>query len=434
MADDTREINQYLRGNDTDPSMFIHTADLHLAPRSATISKRDPKTSRLIRDLDMENAFIRSVDATLSMSPLPSAYVVAGDIFDTYRGSSDAFLAVVKQFRRLRAAGIEVLSIAGNHHTPTNRLKTPMFEMLRGVFSNDEGTTLAYDDIEHRRVGDIEYVLLPHLRCLNGDFEEKDLAPTTDAGYAVLIVHGVAAGDPSLSQMDEVKEIPIAPWILDMGWDYIAFGHYHKPGWIHGREGKAAYSGSLENTVISGPDVCMRRGPVRVDMSKPATERFDMLEQSVRDIVVLPDIDVTGSEVNAEELDNQICELLLDSNIDGAIVRHTVRGVTRALLKSMSRRSFASVAPSALYIKTNFETVPEVEYERVADLAEKSEDGTADIGGVPADEGAPDDERGGAFRTLDGEVDLVVDQMTAKGVIAEHKAEQVRELLHQLLQ
>ena len=66
-----------------DPKLFVHVADLHLAPRASTIAKRDSKTHRLIRDLDMENAFVDSVDETLAQDPLPSAYVIAGDLFDT---------------------------------------------------------------------------------------------------------------------------------------------------------------------------------------------------------------------------------------------------------------------------------------------------------------------------------------------------------------
>ena len=279
----------------TNPDLFVHVADLHLAPRAGSVLKVDKESGRLQRDVDRDEAFVMAVDDTLAQEPLPSAFVIAGDIFDTYKGSADAFITVVTQLRRLIDAGIHVVGIAGNHDTPTNAMKTPMFVMLRNVFSGDDGMVdLAYDDVEHVCVGNTEFVLLPHKCCIEGTFSEESLLPTSDLPHKVLVVHGVAAGDPSLKQMDEAKEVPIARWTMDMGWDYIAFGHFHRPGWIPGYEGRAAYCGSLENTVISGPDVCMERGPVFVDMSESGLDLFDMHPQPVRGIVELQKLDQIG--------------------------------------------------------------------------------------------------------------------------------------------
>lgn len=472
-----------------DPKMFVHVADLHLAPKTSTINKKDPKTNRLVRDLDMENAFVASVDEALAQSPLPSAYVIAGDIFDTYRGSSDAFISVVRQIRRLRAAGIAVLGIAGNHDTPSNLLKTPMYSMLKNVFEDespkpsfdegtlsqlvralgesgqdsdavmslissmasqyemsisdddlaaslsngrDEGVVLAYDSIEHVRIGDVEYVLLPHISCMKGGFTEEELKPETDAPYCVLVVHGVAAGDPSLQQMDEMKEIPIAKWILDMDWDYIAFGHYHKPGWIPGYAGKAAYCGSLENTVISGPDVAMRRGAVIVDLEKEGDGKYDMHVRRPRNIVQLPDIDLKDADVNAEELDQMICELILDADVDGAIVLHAVKNINRSLYKSLSRRNFQAVNPEMLYIKTSWEFAREaaasmrtvVEPGTPMSSAEEEEGEGAESAG----KGAAD-----AFLPLAQEVDEALDALIADGTIRGAKKDEIKDIIANLL-
>ena len=135
-------------GRRIDPNLFVHVADLHLAPRSSSIAKRDPATNRLIRDLDMDSAFERSVDQALASDPLPCAYVIAGDVFDTYKGSPDAFRTCIKQFRRLTEAGIHVLAIAGNHDTPTNLLKTPMYAMLAEVYGGIPDKPMATPDDE----------------------------------------------------------------------------------------------------------------------------------------------------------------------------------------------------------------------------------------------------------------------------------------------
>lgn len=452
-------------GKEIDDSLFVHVADLHLAPRSSSIAKRDPDTNRLIRDLDMDSAFERSVDQALAADPLPCAYVIAGDIFDTYKGSPDAFRTCIKQFRRLTDAGIHVLAIAGNHDTPTNLLKTPMYAMLAEVYggipekpvvtkddeavyndSDDDSSSdvslpaslaveatrsrgddslvdLSYSDIRHVRVGDIEFVLLPHIRCLNGDIDASDMVPVTDAPHRVLVVHGVACGDPSLQQMDEQREVPIAKWILDMDWDYVAFGHYHKPGWIPGYRGKAAYSGSLENTVISGPDVCMERGPVFVDTEKSGVELYDQRLQYVRGITNLPTIDVTGLSVKPDQLDDMIADTIKAGDTDGAICRLTVRGVTKSLYKSLPRRSFNELAPTALIVKVEFEFAPEIEDDAALEMPEQ-----ADSDNQSDDDGAMISSS--EFLPLDAEMDRAVDAMILKGEVADGLRDEVIGILH----
>jgi hypothetical protein len=220
----------------------------------------------------------------------------------------------------------------------------------------DDGVTLAYDSIIRHVVGDVEYVLLPHRVCLEGGFSEDDLRPSGIAPKSVLVVHGVAAGDPSLRQMDEAKEIPVASWIMDMGWDYIAFGHYHKPGWIARYEGKASYCGSLENTVISGPDVCMERGPVYIDLDEDGDKRRVMHPLPVRPIVVLPDIVIPeGDSPSPEEVDEMVEKAIEEGDTEGAIVRLTVRNIARSTYQTLPRRSFATVDPSALLIRVDWE-------------------------------------------------------------------------------
>lgn len=403
-----------------DPALFIHTADLHLTSRSASITKRDPKSGRLIRDLDMENALIAAVDETLAADPLPSAFVVAGDLFDTYRGSPYAFLAIIREFRRLRAAGIAVLGIAGNHDTPTNKLNPSMFEMVDSVFTSDDGVVLAYNQIHHVVVGDIEYVLLPHLVCLSGGFTEEDLTPRGADKTSVLVVHGVAAGDPSLAQMDENSEIPIAKWIMDMPWHYVAFGHYHKPGWIPGYVGKAAYSGSLENTVISGPDVCMERGPVFVEPGAKGELKYEMHRLPVRRIIRVPDTDLTQrDEANAAEVDKEIVEMLREHTLDGAIVHHRVRGITRALYKSLTRRSFNTVVPNALVVKTTYEYAQEKPATR--------SDGDDPLGDVMnVDESKQ-------FKPLTGEIETAVKVLVSQGILSESKSKAVRNMVLDLV-
>lgn len=413
-----------------DPYLFAHLADLHLAPRSGTITKRDAKTGRLVRDLDMTSALHLAIDDILAQDPLPSACVIAGDIFDTFQGSQDAIIDAAREFKRLRQAGIAIVAIAGNHDTPTQKQKTPAYVVLRHEFSDiaeDDEAYFAYDEIEHVRVGEVEYVLLPHNAACAGNFTEEDFRPRLGASKSVLVVHGIAAGDPSLAQMDEMKEIPIAKWILDMGWDYVAFGHYHKPGWIPGYKGRAAYCGSLENTVISGPDVCHTRGPVYVDVEKEGTDKLVMHPQHIRPIIALPDIDVDGRDVNAEELDREIAETILAADTDGCIVLHSIKNVPRSVVKTMSRRSFQAVNPEMLFIKTKIEYLAEVPKAVNLNTEESENDDAAaetDAEGNPVEVYADKN-----FKPLNVEISEALEGLISNGTIRESRRANVQKIL-----
>ena len=381
-----------------DPLMFYHTADLHLAPRSGTIMKRDAATGRLMRDLDMDAAFVQAVDKAVAARPMPSAFVVSGDIFDTYAGSPDAFVTVVREFRRLTDAGIAVIAIAGNHDTPTNALRTPMFAMLQSVFAGNRLVTLAYDRIVRVTVGDIEYVLLPHRVCLDGGFGEDDIRPSGDAPHSVLLVHGVAAGDPSLRQMDEAKEIPIAKWILDLGWDYVAFGHYHKPGWIPGYDG--------------GTDGFRVMSPI-----------------TIRPIVNLPDItclhaDGDGASApSATALDEQIADAISGNPVHGAIVLLRVRRVPRVTYKALPRRNWQACDETALFVRVSFDFAEDGDVVPQAtgqDDADAGEDGQQDTGIA-------------AIRPLPVEAEAAVDRLIADGTIPQRLRDAVMSEMRQLL-
>ena len=210
----------------------------------------------------------------------------------------------------------------------------------------------------------------------------------------------------------------VAQWVMDMDWNYIAFGHYHKPGWIPGYEGKAAYCGSLENTVISGPDVCHRRGPVYVDLSADGNDRFVMHPQPIRRIVQLPDIDVADTDVNAEELDAMICERILDADVDGAIVLHTVRNIPRSVIKSMNRRSFQAVNPEMLYIKTKLE--PLAEAPAAVKMNRHDDDEDDEIVGKSAED---------AFKPLATEISETIDLLCSNGTIRESQKDEVAKII-----
>jgi DNA repair exonuclease SbcCD nuclease subunit len=299
------------------------------------------------------------------------------------------------------------------------------------MIAGDMDAHFAYDQIEHVKVGDVEYVLLPHLAAMSGEFTKEDFTPCLGASKSVLIVHGVAAGDPSLQQQDENKEIPIARWIMEMDWDYVAFGHYHKPGWVPGYRGKAAYCGSLENTVISGPDVCMSRGPVYIDLSKSGEDMLVMHPQKIRPIMDLPVIDLKDREITADELDSEIVALILGNDTDEAIVTHKVVNIPRSLYKSLTRRSFQNVNPSMLYIQTKFEQATET---KQVTLTVTNDEGEEVEKVVTVDENGVEVNPEQAFQPLAKEAETMLDAMIMEGNIQASKKDEIMKLINSYLE
>lgn len=412
--------------------VFVHLADLHLGKRSSQINKKDPATNRTLREVDMERSLELAVDDIIATSESGGdidCVVIAGDIFDSYQGTPDASICAIEQIRRITSHGISVVGIAGNHDTPSNLNKTPKFRELMTALDSDL-VHLAYDTVEHVIVGDTEYVLLPHVTCLQGSFTDDDMAPVGDAKRMVLVVHGVAAGDLSLKQQDEAREVPVSKWIMDMPWDYVAFGHYHKPGWIPGYEGKAAYCGSLENTVISGPDVCMERGPVYVTLSDDGAH-LDMHEQPIRRIVNIGSVELAGKDVSPTDIDEMICAKILESDTDDAIVHLTINGITRSAYKSLPRNKFTQVNPNIMYLKINWVFATDGVAEQPSSLYDDDGNEIVDETGTPIADASDESQRG--FLPLAKEAEIALLRLIEDGRISSNKQGAVSAILHNYL-
>ena len=340
----------------------------------------------------------------------------------------------MRQLAAIILSLVTAFSIVGCVAKPTeNSWPTPASEQTQSVELGGAQTGTFLDgsvvDVEEFQA-DTPWIVL------NGnipEFTEADLTPTSDAKHAVLVVHGVAAGDPSLKQQDEMREIPIAKWIMDMPWDYVAFGHYHMPGWVPGYVGKAAYSGSLENTVISGPDVCMHRGPVYVDLDADGDRMMTMHEMPVRSIIELEPLDLSGKDLEPAEIDEEIDRHIAQGNTDGAIVRLMVKGITRSAYKSLPRRNFMQSNPEAMHIKIDWEFATDGMAEDASVLLE-DEDGNPvlDEAGneVVSEEGIR--ERG--FLPLAKEAELALLRLIEAGQISPSKQADITAVLQQYLQ
>ncbi|MEM2987632.1 MAG: DNA repair exonuclease, partial [Candidatus Bathyarchaeia archaeon] len=98
---------------------FVHAADLHLGYSQYGLE---------VRREDFDKAFKELVDKTLELKPL--FLVIAGDLFHNARPSNVTLENAIKNFSRLREAGIQVLVVDGSHDSAPNVITSTILNPL----------------------------------------------------------------------------------------------------------------------------------------------------------------------------------------------------------------------------------------------------------------------------------------------------------------
>ena len=91
---------------------ILHTADVHLDSPLTSLALRDEALRANIQSAT-RSAFIRIIDTALAEGV--GALLIAGDLYDGAQRSAKTAAFLVGQIERLRAAGIPVFYIKGNH-------------------------------------------------------------------------------------------------------------------------------------------------------------------------------------------------------------------------------------------------------------------------------------------------------------------------------
>ena len=94
-----------------EPFSFVHAADLHLGYSQYGLEARRE---------DFESAFTELVDKTIKLKP--DFLIIAGDLFHQARPSNATLENTIRNFRRLRDVGIQVLAVDGSHDSAPNNI------------------------------------------------------------------------------------------------------------------------------------------------------------------------------------------------------------------------------------------------------------------------------------------------------------------------
>jgi len=316
---------------------FIHLSDTHLG--FSDYHKIDPTTGINQREQDFYNAWFHVIDRILELSP--DFVVHAGDLFHTTRPTNRAIAVAMEGIQRVSERGIPFILISGNHSTPKIRATGSIFEAI-SLFPHVHA---AYSGVyEHYTIGDCQIHCIPHCslsETLKTEFEKITADPA--AKYHVLVTHGSWAGQKTFS-MGEFNEqlLPDLDTMLDIRFDYIALGHYHRHLEISSR---IVYSGSTEKTSFN--EAGQANGFVLADLAA-ATKTY--IETKARPMVKLGPIDCRS--LNANLIYAEL-EHLSTPELDQALVSLTLSNVSHETLIKLDSRLIEGLFPQVFHLATH---------------------------------------------------------------------------------
>jgi exonuclease SbcD len=319
---------------------IAHISDTHLG--YTRYARLCPETGRNQREVDVRDAYRRAVDEILERGV--DLVVHSGDVFDTIRPATHVIIDFLRQTDRILREGIPCVGIAGNHETPRLRSTTAALayaKMLGADFAY--GFEPEYVSKEAGRAL-VSLALVPHGAVLDRDVV---VSPDDEADVNILVTHGTVPGLQIGGH--ELGEIDLPEHVLDVGFDYVALGHYHE---FHRHNPTSYYAGATER--FSFAEVGFEPGFVLVEIAEDGLE-IEHVPIESRPMIDLPPIDARG--MDGADLTGAIRERAERHDLDGAIVRLKVTDapagmsgeVDRALLRELRGRclSFSLEVSSA---------------------------------------------------------------------------------------
>ena len=319
---------------------IVHLSDTHLGFRQL---HRVDAAGRNVRERDVAAAFAQAIDRAIALAP--DAVIHAGDLFDSHHPSAAALSVALDGLARLRAAGIPIILIAGNHETPRSAAAEHIFAVLERF---GDGVHALHGAPRTVRVGDLAVHGIPYDNDLARMAEAVRAArPDPGAESTVLVAHlglaglgGVVGPEASLAVSGETLAGARA-------FSYVALGHLHKFTPV---ADNAAFSGSTER--LSWADDAPVKGIVEVDLARDPSDREYLRRHGVdvRPQFELEPVDAAG----VDDLTAAIVARAQEAGSDalrGAIVRLWVRGVSAAQWNAVDHQAIAAAYAECLHFE-----------------------------------------------------------------------------------
>jgi len=317
---------------------FVHAADLHLGYAQYGLE---------VRREDFERAFQELVDKTIELKP--DFMIIAGDLFHNARPSNVTLENAIRNFGRLREAGIPVLTVDGSHDSAPN--------IVTGTILNPlDSAGLIYHLPRHEgacwKKPECCYVYgVPNFRTRR---KTEELLPA-------FMEQNKPAPDPTLFNifvfhmaldLQDVKppymEAEAPPELIPEGFNYYAAGHVHTPYVGNFKGGLLVYSGCTETVNYDEAKINKGFYHVRVDENGKISLQFIEL-QSPRKFVVLEQ-DFTG--VMPSKITESAIQMVKGADEEGVILIPILKGSlpAEASRAEVDVSQIRSAAEKALFV------------------------------------------------------------------------------------
>ncbi len=317
------------------------------------------------REEDICHSFESAVDQIIKLKP--DFVLHAGDLFHTVRPTNRIINFAIRQILRIVNLQIPMVIISGNHDTPKQRAVGSVFSFFE-VFS--PYLHLVYrNQYELIKLDQVAIHAIPH--CLDQEDFSKEVAKVKIVGgwrtadgrqnstFNILMLHGVVAGIPEFS-MGELAEQEITSSYLEMPFDYVALGHYHRYCKV---ESKVYYAGSTER--ISMAELGQEKGFVEVEIETSTVHSPQSTETSsptisvkfhpvpTRDMIEL--VSINARDLDQEEILMEIEKRVQVEDFEEKIVRLKVANIPEHIYNSLDFRKVAELKSKVFYFDLRFE-------------------------------------------------------------------------------
>jgi exonuclease SbcD len=294
------------------PFSFVHVADVHLGYAQYNLE---------VRREDFNATFQEVVDKTIELKP--NFMLIVGDLFQNARPSNSTLENAITSFRKLRDAGIPVLTVDGSHDSAPN--------MITGTILNplDSAGLIRYLPRHEGACWQNEscYVYgVPNFRTRRRTEEQLPVfleqnKPTPNPSLFNIFLFHMAVDIPGVSppQIEAEARSELFP----DGFNYYAGGHIHVPSIRPFKKGLLAYSGCTET--VSYEDAKIEKGFYHVDVNGKGVPKLHRIKLETPRRFIILDHDYSG--LTPTEITEKAVQLVREADETGAIIVPVLKGV-----------------------------------------------------------------------------------------------------------
>lgn len=297
------------------PFSFVHAADLHLGYSQYGLEARRQ---------DFDDAFRELVEKTIELKP--DFMILAGDLFHQPRPSNHTLENTIRSFKRLKDAGIPVLTVDGSHDSAPNTITSTILYPLdsAGLITHlprHQGACWTKQDCCY-----VYGIPTYHNRHKTQEALPKFMAenqPTPKAGVANIFVFHGAVDLPSVKGPFEAE---ILPEELPNGFCYYAAGHVHERFVGKFKDGILVYSGCIET--VGYDEAKYPKGFFHVKVNEKGEAAPEPIDLSSPRRFVLAEQDFTG--MSSSKITELAIQMVREADEEGAVVIPVLKGTLPA--------------------------------------------------------------------------------------------------------